>query len=227
MRGISFVLVEPLTERKLAISCYYQQVLQIEKKVGHWLSHQHDITSGDDVQPWKLVATWNVDHVKLGIGVYGSNSFSVSESGGLAISCYENPSLSVIYPDTENAPVILSNDTKYHSPTFLKISGKECLAASCGEDGCLYLWDTEAKTSKKAFDPKLAKYMNISKLRDNTIGCAEKYASPDESRRVFILKTAKEEMTLSSTLRLFTPDDIFDVLHGSGRRYTMSSAVYS
>ena len=218
MKRISFVLIDPLTNRKFAISHSYIQVLQIEKKVGHWLSHQHYVTSGDDVQPWKLIATWNVDHVKLGSGFYAANRFSVSESGGVAFSCDEKPSLSVMYPDTDKPPIVLSTDTIYHSATFVKISGKEYLATACNKDGCLYLWDTESKTSKKVFDPELPwdqvyRYMNICKLRDNTIGYAEAYASPDGSRRVFILKTDKEKVTLSATLWLFTPDNIWDMCY--------------
>ena len=218
MKGISFVLVEPLTERKLAISHSHLQVLQIEKKVEHWLSHQHDVTSGDDVQPWKLITAWNVDHVKLGSKVYGSNRFSILESGGVAISCFENPSLSVMYPDTDKPPIVLSNDTIYHSATFVNISGKEYLGAACNKDGCLYLWDTESNTPKNFFDPmlpkdQLFKTMTICKLRDNTIGYGEVHASPDGSRRVFILKADTEELSLSSTLRLFTPDNVYDVCY--------------
>ena len=180
------------------------------------MSHQHDVTSGDG-QPWKLVETWKVDHVKLGSKIY-ANRFSVSDSGEVAIDFLENPQLSVMYPETDKPPAILSKDTRYRSPTFVKISGKEYLAAACVEDECLYLWDTESKTSKKAFDPKLPKdlqykLMNICKLKDNTIGYGEVDASPDGSRRVFILKTDKEEMILSSMLRLFTPDAIWDMCY--------------
>ena len=186
--------------------------------MGHWLSHQHDVTSGDEVQPWKLVATWNVDHVNFGSVIHAGNRFSVSESGGIGISCFEKPSLSVMYPDTDKAPVILSNDTIYSSGTFVNISGKEYLATACKEDGCLYLWDTESKTSKKALGPKFPKdqqykHMNICKLRDNTIGYAEIYASPDGSIRVFILKTDTDELTLSSTLRLFTAENKWDMCY--------------
>ena len=218
VKGISFVLVESLTERNLAISHSYLQVLQIENKVGHWLSHQHDVRSGDDVQPWKLVATWNVDHVQLGSNFYATNKFSVSESGGIAISCNEKPSLSVMYPDTDKEPIILSNDTIYRSATFVNISGKEYLATACNEDGCLYLWDTESNTPKNVFDPMLPedqqyKNMNTCKLRDNIVGYGEANVSPDGSRRVFILKTDTEKITLSSTLRLFTPDIILDMCY--------------
>ena len=137
------------------------------------------------------------------------NSFAISESGAIGISCNETPSLSVMYPSTDKATVILSDSKVYYSATFVKVLGKEYLAASCREDGCLYLWDIESKTCKKVFDPKLTKdqkdkRMNIFTINDDTIGYGEASASPDGSRRIFILKTDTENIALSSTLRLFT-----------------------
>ena len=100
----------------------------------------------------------------------------------------------------------------------MKVLGKEYLAASCREDGCLYLWDIESKTCKIVFDSKLTKDqkdkgMNIFTINDDTIGYGEASASPDGSRRIFTLKTDTEKITLSSTLRLFTPSTIFDMCY--------------
>ena len=100
----------------------------------------------------------------------------------------------------------------------MKITGKEYLAAACKEDRCLYLWDMESKRSNKVFDPNLSreqryKDMIIFVIDNNTIGYGEAHVSPDGSRRVFILKTDTGEMTLSSTLRLFTPDHIYDICY--------------
>ena len=101
----------------------------------------------------------------------------------------------------------------------MKISGKEYLAAACEEDGCLYFWDIESRTSRKVFDPKLpmdnlSKEMNICKIDEKTIGYGEVFASLDESRRVFILKMeSTEEWILSKTLRLFTPTSINEVCY--------------
>ena len=176
--------------------------------------------SGEDAQPWKLVKTWKLDHVQTREDdkFHNGNRFSVSESGAVGISCFESPSLSVMYPDTDIPPVVLSNRVQYFSATFVKVSGKEYLAVSCREDGCLYLWDIESKISKKVFDPNLpiqqrGKDMNIFKINDNTIGYGEMSASPGGSRRVFILKTNTKELTLSSTLRLFTPSNIHDICY--------------
>ena len=162
---------------------------------------------------------WDLIHVNtIEKEVHLGNSFSISESEAIGISCAEKPALSVMYPDTDRAPVILSHSKMYRSPTFVKVFGKEYLAAASMGDGWLYLWDIESKTSKKVFNPKLTKdlnykAMNIFTLNDCTIGYGERYASFDRSRRVFILKMDKEELTLSSTLRLFTQDDIFDMCY--------------
>ena len=154
-----------------------------------------------------------------GDNLYCSNRFSVSEAGVIGVSCVEKPSLSVIYPDANKSTVVLSNKKLYHSVTFMKVSGKEFLAAAGNEDGCLYLWDIQAKTARKAFDPKLPrkqryKDMIICKINENTIGYGEVRASPDGSRRVFLLKTdSTEEWSLTGTLRFFTPHDIWDMCY--------------
>ena len=187
--------------------------------MGDWLSHQHDLHSRNvDDEPLKLVETWGVDHVQVNkYRLDRSNSFSISESGIFGISCAENPSLSVMYPGTDKPPTVLSNQF-HRSATFVKVSDKEYLSAACEENGCLYLWHIDSETSQKVFDPKLPseqlrKGMNIFKINDNTVGYGEVYASPDGSRRVFIFKTDKEQLILSATLRLFTPDDIWDMCY--------------
>ena len=175
--------------------------------------------SGKD-QFTELLNTWTVDHVEPEIGaVIMSNRFTVSESGAVGISCDENPSLSVMYPDKDRPPMILSNEMRYLSATFVKFRGKEHLAAACLEDGCLHLWDIESKTYKKVFDPKLPmdehlKDMNICKIDESTIGYGEVGASLDGSRRVFILNTnTAADWTLSGTLKFFTPHDIWDMCY--------------
>ena len=113
----------------------------------------------------------------------------------------------------------MSNDTIYCSATFVELRGKEYLAAACWEDGCLHLWDIESKAYRHVFDPKLPKEkhfkrMNICKIDENTIGYGETQSSLDESRSVFIVKTDTEkDWTLSETLKLFTPDEIWDMCH--------------
>ena len=193
--------------------------MQTDGKVDHWLTRQHDPSSGDLDQPLKLVATWDLIHVDVEEDrLHLMNSFSISESGAIGISCFEKPSLSVVYPNKDKATGILSRSKVYSSATFVKILGKEYLASACDEDGCLYLWDIESKTSKKVFDPKLPrkqryKYMNIFRINNNTVGYGEVYALSDGSRRVFILNTDKREATLSSNLRLFIPDVIWDMCY--------------
>ena len=183
------------------------------------MSQQHDPSPWEHDQELKLAATLNLFYVNTKEKTANlGNNFSISESEAIGISCNENPSLSVLYPDKDQTTVILSHNQVYRSVTFVKVSGKEYLATSCEEDGCLYLWDTESKAPKKVFDPKPAedhhdKGMNMFRIKDNTIGYGEAHASPEGSRRVFILKTDTPELTLSSTLRLFTPHDIWDMCY--------------
>ena len=183
-----------------------------------WLSQQHHVKTGDCNQSMNLVETWTIDHVETWKGKFHTdNKFTISELGAVGMSCFEKPSLSVMYPSAGQPPVILSRDTIYYSATFVKIHGKEYLAAYRA-DGCLYLWDIETQTSKKVFDPLLPseqryKGMNIFKISESTIGYGERIASADGSRRVFVLNTDKEEVTLSSTLRLFTSKNIWDMCY--------------
>ena len=189
--------------------------------MGQWLSRQHRVKAGDNGESFKLVETRSLDHVEMREDnkFYTANRISISESGMIGISCDEKPSLSVIYPGKDKSPTVLSNDKIYRSATFVKVSGKEYMAAACDEDGCLYLWDIQSKTSTKVFDPMLSseplyKKMNIFEINENTIGYGEVfYSQPDTSRRVFILKTDTQELTLSSTLRIFTPDSIWDMCY--------------
>ena len=201
--------------------CSYFQLLENAIKVEGWLYEQgvSDTTesSGTD-QSIELVKTWSMDHVKPKPGrLEAGNRFTVSESGALGISCNESPSLSVMYLDTDKAPIILSNDAIYYSATFVKFRGKEHLAAACCVDGCLHLFDIESKTYMTIFDPKSPKdkrfkYMNICKIDESTIGYGEVYSSLDGSRGVFILKTdTAKEWTVLSTLKLFTPHNIWDM----------------
>ena len=58
--------------------------------------------------------------------------------------------------------------------------------------------------------------MAIFTIDESTIGYGEVRASPDGSRRVFILKTnTADEWNLSSTLRLITVADIWDMCYMS------------
>ena len=142
----------------------------------------------------------------------------MSESGMIGISCDEKPSLSVMYPGMDKSPTVLSNNKIYGSATFVKVFDQEYLAAACHDDGCLYLWDIESKAPKKIFDPKLPseqhfKQMNICKINESTIGYGDVLASSDVSKIFFILKTDTEELTISSMVRLFTPNTIFDMCY--------------
>ena len=185
-----------------------------------WLSKQPEFDTiklaGKD-QSIQLVKTWTLDHVQERLDIANTgNRFAMSETGAVGLSCSETPYLSVMYPDTDKAAVVLSDTKVFRSATFVKVSGKEYLASSCGEDNCLYLWDIESETSKKVFNPKLPKdkvrnCMFTFKMNENTIGYGEVHPSLDGSRRVFILNTDTDELTLSSSLKLFTAQNIWDM----------------
>ena len=198
------------------------QLLEGDFKVEGWLSQQEESDTtglGGITKSLQLVKQWTLDHVPAKPKIVNaSNRFTISESGTVGISCEEHPSLSVMYPDTDRPPVILSNNKVYRSATFIRIRGKEYLAAASDEDGCLYLWDIDSTTPRKVFDPKLPmdkvnKCMNICKIDKNTIGYREVSVSLDGSRRVFILKTHTAEWTLRETLKLFTPHKIWDMCY--------------
>ena len=205
---------------------YYVYVFQLLEggfKVESWLSQQEEIDTielGPIDTSLQLVKEWKLDHIKPDPEyAKTANRFAISESGAIGISCDESPSLSVMYPDTDKRPFVLSKEKTYRSATFTKISGKEYLAAAGYEDGCLYFWDIESKTPRKVFDPQIPldkrdKEMVMCKIDDNTIGYAEVCASLDESKRLFILKTdTAEDWTLSGTLKLFTLEEIYDMCH--------------
>ena len=150
--------------------------------------------------------------------LHAVNRFAVSESGAIGITCSEHPLLSVMYPGTDKSNNVLSKEKIYRSATFVKISNKEYLAASCSEDGCLYLWDPEFKMSKRVYNPNLFrdnwfKCMNIFKISENTIGYGEASASTDAIRRIFILQTGIGDWTLTETLEFRTPTNIWDICH--------------
>ena len=95
-----------------------------------------------------LVETTNLYHLS---DVALDRGFSVSQAGTIAVACSAGtPLLSVVRPSNDRVPVILSQDKPYRSAIFLKISGKEYLAAghSNDTDSSLDLWDVENETSR-------------------------------------------------------------------------------
>ena len=199
------------------------QLLESDFKVEGWLSQQEEYDNtvlGARNKSLHPVRQWKLDHVQADPDrVKLTNRFTISESGAIGITCKESPSLSVMYPDTDKPPVILSNDMIFRSAIFVKLRGKEQLAAAHMEDGCLHLWDIESKRYMKVFDPKLPKDqcfkgIKTCKIDENTIGYGEAVDSLDDSRSVFILKTdTTKEWTLCGTVKLMTPYEIHDICH--------------
>ena len=225
IRQLNSLFLEKLqTKRK--ICNFLSFMFQLQEggfKVESWLSQQEesDTTGLEGInKSLQLVKQWTLDHVQPDTEyVHATNRFAISESGAIGISCEESPSLSVMYPETDKPLDILSNDKTYRSATFIKISKKEYLAVASDKDGCLYLWDIESKTPRKVFDPKLpiekkVKKKIICKTDNSTIGYGEVSPLLDGSRRIFILKTDKEdEWTVCGTLKIFTPHDVRDMCH--------------
>ena len=212
-----------MCKEKLFCSFSLFQQLECERKVAGWLSPQQESGAinleGKD-ETMQLLKKWTLDHVQASTKhVLAANRFTVSQSGAIGTSCYEKASLAVMYPDTNEPPIILAEDDVYRSATFVEVGRIEYLAAAFNQDGCLYLWDVKSETSKKVFDPKLPselpdKYMMIFEIDENTTGYGEVLSSSDGSRRVFILKMdSAEEWSLTGTLRFFTPHDIWDICY--------------
>ena len=197
--------------------------MESKRKVEGWLLYRQE---SDTIHLEKqntsvtLVRKWTLDHVQVGPEyIMVANRVTVSETGDIGTSCFENASLAVMFPDTDKASIVLAENEVYRSATFVKIDGKEYLAAAFNQDGCLYLWDMESKTSRKVFDPRLPseqlyKYMMIFKIDESTIGYGEVMSSPVGSRRVFILQMNTRDWNLTATLKLFTPHDIWDMCYG-------------
>ena len=117
-----------------------------------WLEQQPDTTTepetGDIAPPMNLQQTIKVNHIVKSAGDRSSSlytKFAVSESSGSIgiASADTRPSLSVIYPDTDKPPLILSRDNRFISPFFVKISDHEYLAAA-SEDH-IHLWNLTKK----------------------------------------------------------------------------------
>ena len=177
------------------------------RKVKDWLILQQQMSSSasfDDSSTVELgetlefVKTLNLEHIQY---IY---HFTVSKSGSIAIA--SQPSLSVVYPDQNRRPVILSADKSYGCPVFLEESGREQLAATCSNDSTIHLWDIEGRTSRTVYALKSGrrKLMNLCVIDGSTLGYGEVDAPGDGSCRVYILNTGSNEWSLRSTIQLNT-----------------------
>ena len=74
-----------------------------------WISQQEESisTAFEGIKKSiQLVKTWFLDHVQPDAKyVYAWNRFTISESEAIGTSCEEKPSLSVVFPHTDNPPL--------------------------------------------------------------------------------------------------------------------------
>ena len=117
------------------------KIFEERSKVMKWLEEQPELSlqhGEPDASDMILQDTMKFDHI-----LHSSHSFqwkfSLSESGSIAIAPYlQSPSLSVVFPGSNNSPLILSDKNgHYDSLLFVKISRREYLAAVC--DGSIHL----------------------------------------------------------------------------------------
>ena len=63
------------------------------------------------------------------------NKFSVSQSGLIALACWEGDGMTtsslLVFKSNTSKPKVLSHGKIYHSVSFVKMLGKEYLAATC------------------------------------------------------------------------------------------------
>ena len=160
--------------------------------------------------------TWDLDHIQTTGRIYLGNKFAVSESGAIAISSIEKPSLSVIYPGTDDQPLPLSGDySSYRCVEFITISGVEYLVASCNNDSSLHLVDLEKMTHKVVYQldsDKKPVAMNICAIDDKTVACATLDHSSDGIYNCYVLSVTPDKWLLSGILKLRpNVEDVYDM----------------
>ena len=171
--------------------------------------------SSDEEEALNLVKTWDLDHIPTRERIYLGNKFAVSESGAIAISSIEKPSLSVIYPGTDDPPRPLSGDYSYRCVEFVTISGVEYLAASCSNDSSLHLVDPETRSHNIVYQFRSDKKpvaMNLCVIDDSTVACATLDHSSDGVYNCHVLSVTPDKWLLSGTLKLRpNVEDVYDM----------------
>ena len=187
-------------------------MLSREQKVEQWLSVSG---SSDEEEALNLVKTWDLDHIPTTGRIYLGNKFAVSESGAIAISSIEKPSLSVIYPETDHQPRPLSGDYSYRCVEFVTLSGVEYLAASCNNDSSLHLVDPETRSHNVVYQFRSDKKpvaMNLCVIDDSMVACATLDHSSDGVYNCHVLSVTPDKWLLSGTLKLRpNVEDVYDM----------------
>ena len=137
-----------------------------------------DESAGADSLTLKPIDTMYTEHVeKLSAAL--SYRFAVSESGFIGISgVLVKPPLVVVYPNSRQAPMVLSDDKSYCSVIFMTISDKEYLLAACRTDNNIHLWNLESSTVRVVH--KLEKDTGVWQLCSidkTSVGCWQEQPS--------------------------------------------------
>ena len=189
-------------------------------KVEEWLKQQPDPTTGtdpsmgheaDNTYVLNLLETIKV--VLDGTADSLFTKFSISQlSGSIGIaSTQAKPTLSVMYPDTNRPPLVLSRDNRYTSTVFVAIADKEYLVSSSRDDICL--WNLADNTSKVVYKFEESGRRRLCVIDEKTITCVDEQPSSDGFGSVYILNTDSEKFSLSSKIMLKANGIISDIYH--------------
>ena len=181
-----------------------------------WLRQQPDPGSEaemGDTSGITLLETIKTDHIELDpIHAGYFTKFTVSEvSGAIGITCLrDKPSLSIIYSDTDKAPLILSRDDRHASAHFIQILGKEYLAATFKD--VIHLWNPADNTLGAVYKFREEKKLWLLGLIDErTVAAVSQYSSDNKFFNIHILKTDVEMWNLSSSHLVKTTHPLSDM----------------
>ena len=168
-----------------------------------WLKQQPELGTESETGNASVLTrpeTIKANHVQLH-ETYGTffPKFFVSQFSGLVgiASAIYKPSLSIMYPGTDNPPLILSTDDEYRSALFVTISGEEYLAAASRDS--IHLWNLVENTSTVVYKFKEQKVWLLCLIDERTVGCVAQHTSSDGFINIYILIANAEMWTLSST----------------------------
>ena len=168
-----------------------------------WLQQSPDASSQSetaDTSRLTLHKTTEINHIALGrasSSLY--TKFTISGSIGIA-SPQAKPTLSVVYPATDEITLVLSSDVQYTSALFTTISGQEYLAAASRD--VIRLWNLIDNTSKIVYRFDGSGLWRLCAIDERTIACGEEQPSPDGFSKIYLLNTDPEKFILSGTLRV-------------------------
>ena len=168
-----------------------------------WLRQQSDASSQPettDTSRLTLHKTTEINHIALG-RASSSLYTKFTISGSIAIASPQaKPTLSVVYPATDEITLVLSRDVQYTSALFTTISGQEYLAAASRD--VIRLWNLKDNTSKIVYRFEESGLWRLCAIDERTIACGEEQPSPDGFSMIYLLNTDSEKFTLSGTLRV-------------------------